>query len=193
MGEMRGGVFFLRMRFGSRVGLALPRSASKEQTVHDVSRAEVLAARAWGLGRFARPKTDGTGETPSTRRADISASGSRPGPRARAFLRRSESRRHGRRRTTTRAAASNPLRGRRLHQHERSRPTINSIPRRVDGATFIVLKSFHSLVDVVRGDPLRPSSDVWKVKKASAAVRFTGARDCRTNNASRASAGEKIT
>ena len=69
---------------------------------------------------------------------------------------------------------------------------INSIPRRVDGATFILLKFFHSLVDVVRGDPLRPSSDVWKVNKASAAVRFTGTRGCRTNNASRASAGEKI-
>ena len=40
---------------------------------------------------------------------------------------------------------------------ERSRPTIASIARRVDGAKFVVLKSFHSLVDVVRGasQPLR--------------------------------------
>ena len=40
---------------------------------------------------------------------------------------------------------------------ERSRPTIASIARRVDGAKFVVLKSFYSLVDVVRGvsQPLR--------------------------------------
>ena len=40
---------------------------------------------------------------------------------------------------------------------ERSRPTIASIARCVDSAKFVVLKSFHSLVDVVRGasQPLR--------------------------------------
>ena len=162
--------------------------------LHGVSRAEALAARAWCLGRFARPKTDGTGETPSTRRAAIKASASGPGLGTRACLRRSESRHHGRKTPNHNARRCiKPAPRASLHKHERSRPTIDSIPRRVDGATLIVLQSFHSLVEVVRGDPLRPSSDVWKVNKASVAVRFTGPRGRRTNSASRASAGEKIT
>jgi hypothetical protein len=110
------------------------------------------------LGRWRGQKTDGTGETPSTRRAAIGASGSRSWPRARAYLRRSEwSRQNGRRRTLARAAASNPLRGRvstnrTLEAHDR----VYYSPRRRRQVRR-PKKSFHSLVDVVRGasQPLR--------------------------------------
>ena len=110
------------------------------------------------MGRWRGQKTDGTGETPSTRRAAIGASGSRSWPRARAYLRRSEwSRQNGRRRTLARAAASNPLRGRvstnrTLEAHDR----VHYAPRRRRQVRR-PKKSFHSLVDVVRGvsQPLR--------------------------------------
>ena len=110
------------------------------------------------MGRWRGQKIGGTGETPSTRRAAIGASGSRSWPRARAYLRRSEwSRHHGRRRTLARAAATNPLRGRvstnrTLEAHDR----VHCAPRRRRQVRR-PKNSFHSLVDVVRGvsQPLR--------------------------------------
>ena len=152
MGGTRTGTFWLRMRFGARGGLALPRSASKGQTfTRRIPRGGPSSAGV-GFGALARPKKP---TAPARRhRRDVQPSARRGVVRGHVSVRICGGRNglgkmddagpwRAPRRQTRSAVGSPPT--------ERSRPTIASIARRVEGAKFVVLKSFHSLVDVVRG------------------------------------------
>ena len=139
------------------------------------------------MGRWRGQKTDGTGETPSTRRAAIGASGSRSWQRVRAYLRRSEwSRQNGRRRTLARAAASNPLRcrvstNRALEAHDR----VHCAPRRRRQVRRPKVLSFTRRRRQRRLAPC-PPSDARTVHEASAtaAARLPGVTGGRIDEAS---------
>ena len=130
------------MRFGARGGLALPRSASKGQTfTRRIPRGGPSSAGV-GFGALARPKKP---TAPARRhRRDVQPSARRGVVRGHVPVRICGGRNglgimddagpwRAPRRQTRSAGGSPPT--------ERSRPTIASIARRVDGAKFVILKS----------------------------------------------------